>query len=84
MLKIARLVVNSTKRKRKNSMKFDFTKDDFEYFVEKCMLNEEMKQILEMKIKGDSITKIAMELNLSESTVNRRVKQLKKKIMKVI
>ena len=60
------------------------TKEEFESISEKAMLNEELKQILEMKIKNYSITKMAMELNMSESSVNRRIKQLKKKIMKVI
>ena len=48
------------------------------------MLNEELTKIFEMKIKGYSIIQIAMKLNISESTVNRRIKELKKKIMKVI
>lgn len=63
---------------------FDFTKDEYEYIKNKLMLNEELSQILEMKIKGYSITKMALELNMSESTINRRVKTLKKKIMKLI
>lgn len=65
-------------------MQFDFTKDEYEYLKEKLMLNEELSQILEMKIKGDSITKMSLELKMSESTINRRIKELKKKIMKVI
>lgn len=63
---------------------FDFTKDEYEYLKEKLMLNEELSQILEMKIKGYSITKMGIELNMSESSVNRRIKDLKKKIMKII
>lgn len=65
-------------------MRFDFTRDEYEYLKNKLMLNEEMSSILEMKIKGYSITKISMKLNMSESSVNRRIKQLKKKILKVI
>ena len=63
---------------------FDFTREEYELIKEKAMLNEELSQILEMRIKGYSITRIAIELCISESTVNRRIKQLKKKIMKVI
>lgn len=63
---------------------FDFTKEEYEYIKEKAMLNEELSQILEMKIKGYSIAKIALETHLSERTVSRRIRQLKKKIMKVI
>lgn len=63
---------------------FEFTKAEYEYIVEKAMLSEEMAEIFEMRIKNYSITRIAIEMNMSESTVNRRIKQLKKKIMKVI
>lgn len=63
---------------------FDLTKEEYEELKEKLMLNEELSKILEMKIKGYSITKMSMELNVSESTINRRIKQLKKKIMKIL
>ena len=63
---------------------FEFTKEEFEIICQKAMLNEELTKIFEMRIKNCSITKIAMDLNMSESTVNRRIKQLKKKIMKVL
>jgi len=63
---------------------FEFSQQEFESISEKAMLNDELKQILEMKIKGYSITKMSMELNMSESSINRRIKQLKKKIMKVL
>lgn len=63
---------------------FELSQEEFESISKKAMLNDELKQILEMKIKGYSITKMSMELNMSESSVNRRIKQLKKKIMKVL
>lgn len=63
---------------------FEFTKEEFDTICKKAMLNEELTKIFEMKIKNYSITKIAMEMNMSESTVKRRIKQLKKKIMKVL
>ena len=63
---------------------FDLTKSEYEELKDKLMLNEELSQILEMKIKGYSITQISMKLNMSERTVNRRVKKLKQKIMRVI
>lgn len=63
---------------------FEFTREEYEDIVKKAMLNEELAKIFEMKIKDYSITKISIEMNMSESTVNRRIKQLKKKIMKVI
>lgn len=63
---------------------FEFTKEEFDTICKKAMLNDELTKIFEMKIKGYSIIEIAMELKMSESTVNRRIKKLKKKIMKVI
>lgn len=63
---------------------FELSQEEFESISKKAMLSDELKQILEMKIKGYSITKMSMELNMSESSINRRIKQLKKKIMKVL
>ena len=65
-------------------MNFEFNKDDFNYIKDKLMLNEELSAILEMKIKGYSIIQISMKLNISESTVSRRIKTLKKKIAKLL
>ena len=65
-------------------MSFDFTKEEYELLKEQLMLDDELAKILEMKIKNYSITKMSMELKMSESTVNRRIKKLKKKIMKLM
>lgn len=63
---------------------FDFTREEFELLKDKLMLNDELSELLERKIKGESIVKIAFEMNMSQSTVNRRIKALKRKIMKII
>ena len=63
---------------------FDFTKEEYEHIKEKAMLNDELSKILEMKIKGYTNIEIQMSLNLTEATLSRRIKLLKKKIMKVI
>lgn len=63
---------------------FDLTREEYESLKDKLMLNDELSEILKRKIQGESIIKIAMDLNMSQSTVNRRIKLLKKKIMKVI
>lgn len=63
---------------------FDLTKEEYNYIKDKLMLNEEMSLILEMKIKRYSITKMSIELNMSESSVNRRIKELKRKIKKIL
>ena len=63
---------------------FEFTKQDYDNIVEKCMLNEEYQKLLEYKIKGYSITKMSMLLNTSEANVSVMVNKLKKKIKRII
>lgn len=65
-------------------MKFDFTKDEYEILRDKLMLNDELATIFEMKIKGYSIVEMSMKLNMSESTIKRRVSTIRKKLEKVI
>ena len=65
-------------------MSFDFTKEEYELLKEQLMLDDELAKILEMKIKNYSITKMSLELNMNVSSVNRRIKRLKKKIMKLL
>ena len=63
---------------------FEFNKADYERICEECMLDEEYKKLLEYKIKGYSIVKMASELNCSEARISVMVKKLKKKIKKII
>ena len=63
---------------------FDFTKEEYEQLIDKCMFNEEMSKILELRIKGYSRTQISMMLNISERTYDRRIRVIKNKIKKVL
>ena len=63
---------------------FEFTKADYIKICDECMLIEEYCKLLEMKIKGYSRTKMAMELNVSEPTLDIMIKKLKKKIRKIL
>jgi DNA-binding NarL/FixJ family response regulator len=63
---------------------FEFTKSDYYYIVQECMLDEDYQKLLEYKIKGYSIVKIAQLLNVSEATVSVMVSKLKKKIKKIL
>lgn len=63
---------------------FEFTKSDYDLIVKEAMLNEEYQKLLEYKIKGYSIIKIAELLNVSEATVSVMVAKLKKKIKKIL
>ena len=63
---------------------FELTRKDFEYIVEECMLDEEYAKLLEYKIKGYSIVKMAQLLNISEPTISVMVNRLKNKIKRII
>lgn len=63
---------------------FEFTEDEYNEIVKKAMLNEELAQIFKMRIMDYSIVKISMEMHMSIRTVNRRIKELKRKIMRVL
>lgn len=63
---------------------FEFTKTEYEYICNECMLNEEYKKLLEMKIKGYSRIKMADELHISTDTLDKMIQKLKKKIKKII
>lgn len=63
---------------------FEFTKSDYEKICSECMLDDEYKKLLECKIKGYSIVKMADELNCSQARINVMIKKLKKKIRKII
>jgi orotate phosphoribosyltransferase-like protein len=63
---------------------FEFTRSEYEMICTECMLNEEYKKLFEMKIKGYSRVKMAMELNVSESTLDNMIQKLKKKIKKIL
>ncbi len=65
-------------------MRFEFTESEYNEIVKKAMLNEELAQIFKMRIMDYSIVKISMEMHMSIRTVNRRIKELKRKIMRVL
>lgn len=64
-------------------LKLEFTKKEIDDIKSKIYLNEIQERIIEYRIKEYSITKMAMLENCSESTINREIKKIKKKIMKI-
>ncbi len=64
--------------------KFDFTRTEYQYIVEECMFNDELKEIFELLIKNYSRTQIAMKLNMSERTLDKRIRVIKNKIKKIL
>ena len=63
---------------------FEFAKSDYDYIVKECMLDTPYKELLEYKIKGYSIVKIADLLHTSTSNVSVYTDKLKKKIKKIL
>jgi DNA-binding NarL/FixJ family response regulator len=67
-------------------MNFDFTKPELNYILDNANFTEEQEKVFRMltsKYGRQSIVCISMELNISESTVKRRIKQIKNKIIKL-
>lgn len=65
-------------------LKFDFTREELETIKSKVFLNELQERILEYRLKEYTITKMSLLENCSESTINREIKKIKKKIMKIL
>lgn len=66
---------------------FDFTKKELEYILENANFTVEQEKIFRMltsKYGRASIVNISLTMNMSESTVKRRIKQIKHKIIKIL
>ena len=64
--------------------KLNFSKNEIADIKSRIYLSEIQERILEYRLKEMSITKMAMLENCSESTINRQIDKIKKKIKKVI
>ena len=64
--------------------RLEFTKQEVNIIKSKIYLSELQERILDYRLKEYSITKMALLENVSESTINRELKKVKRKIMKVI
>lgn len=68
-------------------MKFDFIKPELDYILENANFTIEEEQIFKMltsKYGRASIVNISLTMNMSESTVKRRIKQIKNKILRLL
>ena len=65
-------------------LKLEFTKSEVEEIKSKIYLSELQERIFEYRLKEYSITKMAMLENVRESTRNRELRKVKRKIMKGI
>lgn len=65
-------------------LKLDFTKQEIENIKSKIYLSELQERVLEYRLKEYSITKMAILEHCSESTINREIRKIKKKITKIL
>lgn len=68
-------------------MNYDFTKNELDFINENANFNDRQQEIfnrLTDKHGRQKIVKIAMEMHLSERTVSREIKSIKKKILKIV
>ena len=64
--------------------RLDFNKSEYEFFMENCNFTDRQKEILDLRRKGFSILSISCKIFVSERTVNREIKRIKNKILKII
>lgn len=65
-------------------LKIDLTREEYNELIDKLMLNEFQKRILEYHIKDFSIVEMSIKENCSESTISREIKKIKNKIKRAI
>ena len=64
--------------------KFDFSHAEYTHFLEVCPFSDEEKAVLDLRRRGKSDIEICFALNVSLSTVARRIRSITRKIMKEI
>lgn len=65
-------------------LKLEFTNKEINDIKNKIHFTPLQERIMEYRLNELSIVQMSMKENLSESTINREIKKIKKKIMKVI
>lgn len=66
------------------NIKTEFTEPECDYFREKCNFTEDELDVFNLRVKNHSLVEIQFKLGMSEATVNRRIKNIKAKIRKVL
>lgn len=60
--------------------KFDFRYDEYQRLMERCPFTDEEIEVFNLRRRGKSRIEISMLLNMSDRTVDRRIKSIKDKI----
>ena len=64
--------------------RLDFNKKEYEYFIENCNFTDRQKEILDLRRKGKSIVEISLKIQVSTRTVDREIRKIKNKIIRLI
>ena len=81
------MVQKKLEEEKEVKINFDFTKKELEYILENANFTVEQEKIFKMltsKYGRASIVNISLTMNMSESTVKRRIKQIKHKILRLL
>ncbi len=66
------------------NIRTEFTEPECEFFREKCNFTAEELNVFNLRVKDHSLVEIQFKLGMSEATVNRRIKNIKAKIRRVL
>lgn len=66
------------------NIKTEFTRPECERFRRDCNFTDEERAVFDLRVQARSLVEIQQALHMSESTVNRRIRSIKKKIYKVM
>lgn len=66
------------------NIRTEFTEPECAWFRSVCNFTPDELAVFNLRVKDHSRVEIAMKLGMSESTVDRRIRGIKKKILKVL
>ena len=66
------------------NIRTEFTELECEWFRAMCNFTPDERAVFDLRVKDHSRIEIAMKLGMSESTVDRRIRNIKRKIHKVL
>lgn len=66
------------------NIKTEFTEPECDRFRRECNFTDEERAVFDLRVRAHSIIEIQGKLNMSEATVNRRIRNIKRKIYKVL
>ena len=79
--------MEAPKKLEEKDVKFDFIQSELDYILENARFNEIQRKVFNRLTDIDgrqSIVKISIEEHISTATVSRIIKQIKKKILRLL